>query len=440
MITALSPNFERYYQFAPTVPVYQITDGKRPIIHRFFDSSPISPSSKLIALTEFPFQDRLPEAGDRAAVIVIDLQNGEEIYRTETSAWDTQVGAHVQWGASDSELFFNRMDEEAWTPYGVKVDLTSGNEFAFDGPVYHVSPNGKLAISPDLRKITIAQAGYGVHVPSKAIIPNIGAPVDDGIFVTNTTTGESSLLVSLDEITSAIGREHFNGPGACYSFHTKWNGDGDRIMFILRWFPQGRRKSQNWLVTLRADGTDIKVAVSPKTWADGHHPNWYPRGEKIIMNLPSVDGTWGKLRTIIGKIGRKLNIATGGVPLHFKSVNSDGSNLLSVSQHTGSGHPTVHPSELFLISNSYLNKSPAFKDGSVPLRLIDFASGRLENLIRIDCRPNFPGPKSEYRIDPHPAWHAGGRFLTINGSVNGIRSVFVADFIGYINKEYGNYL
>ncbi|MCA0185301.1 MAG: hypothetical protein LCH90_04750 [Proteobacteria bacterium] len=88
--------FERYADFNPNVPVYKIVRSGRPTIHRFFDSSPVSPSGRLIGLTEFPFEDRLPEPGDKAAVVVVDLISGDEVYRTETAAWDTQVGAQVQ--------------------------------------------------------------------------------------------------------------------------------------------------------------------------------------------------------------------------------------------------------------------------------------------------------------------------------------------------------
>ena len=430
MVTPISHVFSRYTRFDPAVPVYQITDGTRPVIHRFFDSSPVSPSQRYIALTEFPFQDRLPVPGDRAAVIVIDLESGTEIYRSETAAWDTQVGAQVQWGASDDQLFFNRMDEREWRAFGVRVDPRTGQEMSLGGTVYHVSANGRLAISPDLVKITIAQAGYGVHVPEDRILSNNGTPNDDGIFVTDLATGTSRLLVSLDTIAAAIGREHFAGGGASYSFHTKWNADASRIMFILRWFPAGSRKSRNWLVTLAPDGSDIQVAVSPDRWGDGHHPNWYPVGTRIVMNLPAAQGLSAKFLNIVGKIGRRLGVAGlgGGVPLRFKRVDADGSNLTSLSPHMGSGHPTIHPSERFLLSDSYLNEPPAFKDASIPLRLIDLVSGAYSIVLRIDCKPAFAGPKKEYRIDPHPAWHASGRLLAFNGAVNGIRTVFLADF------------
>ncbi|ODU68641.1 MULTISPECIES: hypothetical protein [unclassified Novosphingobium] len=429
--------FPRYELFDPLVPVHQITDGKRPTIHRFFDSCPISPSGRYIALNEFPYQDRPPAPGDRSFVVVVDLASGEEVYRDSTAAWDTQVGAQVQWGATDAALLFNRMDEATWLPHGVQVDFTNGTERRFEAPVYHVSRDGRFAISPDLVKIGIAQAGYGVHVPPGRVAPNSGAPADDGIFITDLERGESRLLVSLADVCAAIAPASDTfapETNAVYGFHTKWNDQGTRIMFIVRQFPAGARKgkSRNWLVTLDADGSNIRVAVPPHVWSDGHHPNWEPNGDRIIMNLPpaSSAGLFGRMRILLGKIGRRTGLPIGraGVPLHFRSVRFDGADLRSVSRHQGSGHPTIHPGGGHLMTDCYAYEPMAANDGTVPLRLIDLATDAVRNAVRIDTAPAYKGPRSEYRIDPHPAWDAQGHLLTFNGAVNGVRSVFVADF------------
>lgn len=429
--------FPRYTLFDPLVPVYRVTDGRRPTIHRFFDSNPISPSGRYLALTEFPFDDRLPQPGDKASVVVTDLATGGEVYRRATAAWDTQVGAQVQWGAGDHALHFNLMDETRWRPFGVAVDIMSDTERALEGTIYHVSPDGRFSLSPDLIKITLAQAGYGVHVPRELIARNRGAPEDDGIFITDLATGRSRLLISLRMLLKAIGPLFAYGDhtvGEWLSFHTKWNHDGRRIMFIMRWFSSNlrRRRSQNWLITLSPDGSDIRVAIPPDVWGDGHHPNWYPTSDDIVMNLPSRQDLMGRLLRLIGKVGRRTGIPVGGhgIPLHFRAFHHDGSGLVSLSQEKGSGHPTIHPKGKHLLSDAYLSEPVAFGDGSVPIRLIELASGRSRVAVRIDTRPRFAGAHQELRIDPHPVWDRDGRHLVFNGSVDGVRSVFIADFAG----------
>lgn len=53
----------RYTQFAPAVPVTGVTPGIGGAIHRFHDTSPFSPSGRYLAMTCFPFEDRLPPPG-----------------------------------------------------------------------------------------------------------------------------------------------------------------------------------------------------------------------------------------------------------------------------------------------------------------------------------------------------------------------------------------
>ena len=93
----------------PTARVpWRVVTGAR-TTHRFFDSSPLSPSGRFLVATatrrEGP-RDVTP--GDAARVVVIDLAAGDAVvYSRRTRAWDAQLGAQAQWGATDDELYFN---------------------------------------------------------------------------------------------------------------------------------------------------------------------------------------------------------------------------------------------------------------------------------------------------------------------------------------------
>jgi hypothetical protein len=138
--------------FAPLVPKYCVTPSGRPTIHRLYDTLPISPSGRYIAVTELPYEDRLPSPGDLARALVVDLQTGKEVYASETAAWDTQVGAHAQWGTDNSALFFNRVDRCEWRAYGVRDDFQLGSECALDLPVYMVSSDGRQNLTADSQR------------------------------------------------------------------------------------------------------------------------------------------------------------------------------------------------------------------------------------------------------------------------------------------------
>lgn len=78
-------------------------------IHRFFDSSPTSPSNRLIATTSFPVVGSPTNAAHLATIRVTNFATGKTDVIAKTAAWDSQVGAQVQWGASNNDLFYNNI-------------------------------------------------------------------------------------------------------------------------------------------------------------------------------------------------------------------------------------------------------------------------------------------------------------------------------------------
>ena len=405
----ISDRFPTYTEHAPTVPVWCATPRTGGCIHRFFDTSPFSPSGRYLALTRLPYEDRVPSPGDQAEVVLVDLHEGTEEVVARTSGWDTQLGAQTQWGVDDSQLFYNDLDTVNWIPFGVKLNPETGERKDLEGTVYMVSPDGRLAASPSFLKMGITQLGYGVITPPDQVAPNHWASEDDGIFVTDTDMGQTELLVSLRRIVESaepsIDPEAYR-EGDFYGFHVKWNCRGDRLMFVLRWVPRNGGKMRHDLITLNADGTDICVAVPDTVWGKGgHHPNWSPDGDGVTINL-------------------KLD----GQTLRLASTDHVGNNLSPMTEAVlGSGHPTLHPNGRNVLTDVYLHEGLAYGDGTTPIRWIDIEEGREETLVRINNNPPFPGPRKELRIDPHPAWDRSFRWIAFNGCENGLRRVYVAD-------------
>lgn len=413
--------------------VHQITDGSLPTIHRFYDTSPVSPSGRYIAVTVLPYDDRMPAPGDSADVVVICLASGDEIYRSKTAAWDTQVGAHVQWGADDDALFFNRMDTSSWTPYGVRVDIFSGNETRLSHTVYMVSPDGRYSASPCLRRIGLTQPGYGVIIPHDAVPRNHGASATDGLYLTDNETGESVILISFRDLLAKAGVEQA-GDGAYYGFHVKWSPCGSRIMFIVRLVPSREKvgRTMNYLFVVSRDGKGVALVLGPESWEGGHHPNWCPDGKSIVMNLihPRAGSFLMSLSHFASRVMRKLGVRyyPRARRLSFVEIDAcDGGIRVLAPGRIGSGHPTVDPKGKVLVTDCYPSEAMASRDGTVPIRAIRLESGTERCLFRMFTRPRFNGPNNEYRIDPHPAWTRDGAHLVLNGSSGGCRAVFIAD-------------
>lgn len=412
--------FPRYTKFNPLVPVWCVTPRLDRVIHRFHSSSPFSPSGRYLGLTRLGFDERRPKPGEKAEVVVVDLLTGKTDIVAETRGWDTQLGAQVQWGANDTELFFNDVDTNTWMPYSIKMDPLTGKKKKLDFPVYIVSPDGKWAASTCLRRIGNTQAGYGVLVPSDTIPENHGLVDNDGVYITDTQTGKTKMIASYKQIVEkavpVIDMSRY-GPGDFYGFHVKWNSKSDRIMLVLRYKPKnGKYKPQ--LLTMKADGTDVRVAIPASEWADkgGNHPIWCPDGEHVMMNL---------------KVDNK--------DMYFMQARYDGTGLRKITEvKANRGHPSLHPSGKFILTDAYAVEDVAFGDGTAPLWLIDLEKKEKKTLVRIDAvvshfREINKLKAKEMRVDLHPAWDSRTyTFVAFNGVQDGTRRVFVADLSGLV--------
>ena len=417
----ISDKFPKYEEYNPLVPVWCVTPNEGRCIHRFFDTSPFSPSQRYMALIRFPQEERLPKPGEKAQIILIDLHEGVEKIIAETIGWETQMGANINWGASDHELYFNDVDPVSWEPFCVKLNPLTGDKKRLSGTIYRISPDGKYIISACMKRMRRTQSGYGVIVPNEYVPRNLGLSTDDGLYITDTGTGECRLLISINDVfeKANINKEKYKNI-ECYGFHCKYNSQGDRIMFSMRGFDITEHEPWDmisndmcfWIITLKPDGSDVHVAVGPEEWfKGGHHTTWQPDGKKLSMNL-AVDGQFR---------------------LYFMEVDYDGGNYKKIHNTLmGSGHPTIHPNGINILTDSYETEGVAFGDGTIPLRFIDMKTGEEKNAVRVNIGNEAAKKITPMRVDPHPAWAEDYKHVAFNGFVNGARRVFVADFTGLL--------
>jgi hypothetical protein len=397
--------------FDARVPVIRLAEGK--IIHRFFDTSPISPSGRYVGLFRLPNENQKPQPGQSGDVVLVDLQTGKERTLAQTRGWETQMGANVQWGRTDADLFFNDVDTDTWTPFAVHFNPQTGSSRRLEGTVFTVSPDGTQLTSYNLASSRLIQVGYGVVLPDDRTPRNKGPVDDDGLFVMDIARGKSRMIASIRDIYErAVPDLHIENAERYeyYCFQVRWNPQGTRLMAFLRWHDPSEPKGgprRLTLVTMRGDGSDIRLAITPAQYArGGHHPMWAPDGENITINLNIRDGT------------KELDLV---------SVRYDGANLHSIHP-IGSGHPSMHPRLPFVITDAYPREPVTRGDGTAPLRLIDLRNRTEVALAQVVLtRSDSAKLTSEHRIDAHPVWDRTGRYIVFNGVHNDTRSVFVAD-------------
>jgi hypothetical protein len=382
------------------------------VIHRFFDTSPLSPSGKYLALFRMPYENKSPKAGDAGDVILVDMQTGKERVVAQTRGWEEQLGANVQWGKSDHELLFNDVDTTTWKAYCVVLDRATGKSRHLDGTIFMASNDGSKIASYNLIKSTYAQVGYGVIIPKNLIKRNIGPVNDDGINITDVASGKTKQIVTIKEIyDKSIPSIAISNPQdfEYYCFQVKWNPQGTRLLTTVQWSPVKGGARLRSVITMRPDGSDIHTAITPEQWAKGgHHVNWTPDGEHLSMNL-NVDGKEG---------------------LELITVKYDGTDLKTVFT-PGSGHPSYHPKGLpLIVTDAYPDEPITKRNGTVPIRLLHTDTNREEHIAEVFVS----NTNGEFRIDPHPAWDRSGRFVIFNGYVGNTRNVFVADLKNVIGS------
>jgi hypothetical protein len=390
---------------AATVPVVKVASGAT--IHRFFDTSPMSPSGRYLALFRFPEETRSPKPGEVGEVILVDRHTGKERVVAQSRGWEMQMGANVQWGATDQDLYFNDVDTTTWQTYAVRLNPSTGKSRRMGGTVFMASNDGKYLASYNLISSRWAQVGYGVVVPDAKTPHNYGPVATDGIDITNTTTSVSKRIVSIRDIyEKAVPSLTIPNPNEFeyYCFQVKWNPQGTRLLTTLQWAHKGGGPRQRSVVTMRPDGSDLRTAITPTQWAKGgHHVNWMPDGDHLSMNL-EVDGRPG---------------------LEIITVRYDGTDLKTVFT-PGSGHPSANPTGLPLMVTDAYPGELGYTEGIVPIRLLELPLGQEEAIAKIYVS-NAGG---ELRIDPHPAWDRTGRYVIFNGFEGNTRGVYLADLAG----------
>ena len=400
---------------------WQVVGGAR-TTHRFFDSSAISPSGRYVCATrtrrEGPADVR---PGDVAEVVVYDLQKKRKdrfpvVYRRPTAAWDAQLGAQVQWGASDDDLYFNDVvgtrSDGAPIVRGVRSDWQRGRETRLPTPVYHVTRDGARAAAPrDLAALRLTQDGYGV-VATPAQLRHLETQ-KDGVHVLDLRTNATAFLelsalvaaAELEERPRAVAGGDARRGAECHRhvFHVKWNAKGTRLLVVVRARGHGcPRGDANHALTVNPDGADVKVVA---TWLrDGNHPNWLEDG-RLSMNYE-------------GKV------------CAFDDVEGASCQVLS---ERASGHPVGVPGRGDLVvTDTYAKEHAAFglEAGEAALRVL--SGGDREAWLGVFPVAAFGTmPTDVWRCDAHPAFDVKGRRLALNVWVRGSRRVAITDEIDW---------
>jgi hypothetical protein len=291
----------------------EVTQLTRGPLHHFFGyighvrTIPWSGDNRYVLALRTSFQDRMPQPGEPADVVLIDTRHDNRVVPIEQSrAWNFQQGTMFYWNPTspDTQFFFNDRDASTGRIFTVLYDIAARRrvrEYRFDDtPVANggVAQHGGRFLALNygrmarLRPVT----GYpGAHDFTGETLH----PPDDGIHLVDVETGGKRLLVSFAQLADLVRPVRPDvARKALFINHSLWSRDDTRIYFYVRADFDDSAERIDIACTIRADGSGLTMLDHV-----GGHPEWesgsrmigVKDGRQVIYDVES--------RKVVGTIG-----------------------------------------------------------------------------------------------------------------------------------------
>jgi hypothetical protein len=290
----------------------------------------------------------------------------------------------LQWLPGNDDMFlFNDYDDQN-DQYISKIVNVEGDLIrTYNCPVYNVSKCGKFALTLNYTRLARLRPDYGYFNKRNSTLPPDNV---DGIWHLDLTTGQKSLIISLDHLRNLS--RSFKMHGAVHKVnHIDINPSGTRFMFLHRWQgPQGRLMR---LITANPDGTDLKILNGDEMTS---HCCWL--NDYQILSFCNYEG----------KVGYFI----------FNDLKNEVHFLKNMPLNDG--HPSVSPDGRKIVTDTYPDKAR-------------FSSLYLYNLKddELHLHGTFHQPfryKKEKRIDLHPKWGIDSQSVYFESGHEGTRKLY----------------
>ena len=401
----------------------RVTDGPHEhLLASYFAIDSWSPNKRYLSVLETDLNGRLPEAGERCTLGLVDLADGNRfIPITTTACWNFQEAAMAHW-MSDDEIIFN--DVRAGKFRAVAFNWRTKRERVLPMPVSAVSEDRTWAVSINYARLSLTRPDYGYVGDGQDAHSAAIWPEDDGLWTMDLKTGECRMILSIAQGRSQmpdvrpVVEEHLPESstvirhGLAYYCHTVISKDGAKIFFLARsvdWFDPATHKASYWQTTsftIDRDGQNLRRCFRDG-WA-GSHFNWAPDGTHRMLVTARWDGD------------KKESAAKGWNLVEFtvgeeEKVRRIGAGILDQDWHC-----IYSPDGKFMSGETYWNRN--FERPWVLVRLAD---GMTMPMGAFYVPPAYRG--TYWRCDLHARYRPDGRQIAFNSVHEGTRQVYLRD-------------
>jgi hypothetical protein len=356
------------------------------------------------------FQNRPVEPTDRADIGLIDLKDGYRWTKIgETTAWNWQQGARLQWRPGSDEIVWNDRSDDGKKYVCRAYDFRTGKRRTLPRPIYDLSPDGATALTHDFERMKHRGTDY-VGIEDK--YKDQYAPSQTGIWKMNMDTGRAELIMSLERMAGIAYPNGHPSSGCLYFFREGWNPSGTRFIAFLK-DPEnpalcsapaiGGETRLSKAFSMKPDGTDVRYLYNEPT-----HHSWQD-------DLHVLD------------FGNHLP-PSGGSPVDgYFIFEDDGTgkarNLIWTTDYNGHNSYVPRPGSAWILSDTY------DIEGFHYLFMYHRPTKLFVPLAKLR---NTAATEGIHRIDLHPRFSSNGRIVCIDSTYEGLgRQMYILD-IGHI--------
>ena len=378
-----------------------VTRGPKHHWFGYYDKCPWSADGRYMLAMEADFMDRPGRPDDSIRVGLVDLEEGDGEFHAldETHAWCWQQGTMLQWLGTDPNrlIIYNSVEDGRYV--SIIRDIHSGETRTIPRPIYAVSPDGTQAIGLNFARVNRTRPGYSYRALPD---PTEGEmhPEDDGIWHIDLETGETELVITIDQIVGIAYRQSMENEN--WFNHMQFCTDGSRFVWLHRWYRPGGGSDKfsgktryTRMFTAKPDGSEICLLadhdmVSHFDWLDERHIVAYAAHRQIGNRyfLYRDQSPW-------------LSVVGGDV-------------------FTSDGHMSYSPGDRrYLLTDTYWDA-----EMKRTLMIYDTETGARADLGR------FLSPRrysEEIRCDLHPRWNRDGTKVCFDSIHEGTRQIYVID-------------
>ena len=250
-------------------------DDKAHYFFGYYDLQPYSKDGSKHLAHRVPFADRIPTETDTAELGYIE--NDKFVKIAETTAWNFQQGALLQW-YDEENIIYNYRDENGFC--SIIKNISTKSERRISMPIANLSDDRKWGLSVNFGRIYAYRPGYGyAGLVDKGA--NVNAPEDDGAFLVNMQTGESKLVLSYKRIRDEFVPEYYKDSKILIN-HITFNPSAERFLMLVRTFTiSPKNQLTTMLLTSDRDGKDVRRLTD---FAVNSHYYWKNDEEFIIWS------------------------------------------------------------------------------------------------------------------------------------------------------------